>query len=348
MKRGTLIRILRKSIKIFIPYGIVKFREKQNQENLFLQRIKEENAAIDKRNALKKHLLDQNRENLGADVIEILEYLEHNPISMIPYNFTKNYYCSETKVYYDNESKMQYVLHDNKRLFFPKNRSTADIRQAYNWLRIEQDENSPHRYETSKFSVKTGDVIADIGAAEGIWALSNVEKASKIYLFECETKWIEALEKTFEPWKEKVVIVEKYVSDVIDEKNITLDEYFKEQRVDFIKADIEGAEQGMLNGCAKIIGSREDLKMILSTYHKSNDAENIKSILEKNGFETEFSKGYMIISLYRQRQSLLLSNIDDYDYRLERLDLRKGIIRAKHSKTKALKIFCEGVCNGNT
>ena len=36
-----------------------------------------------------------------------------------------------------------------------------------------------------------------------------VDVASKIYLFECDPVWIEALEKTFEPYKDKVVIVPK-------------------------------------------------------------------------------------------------------------------------------------------
>ena len=38
----------------------------------------------------------------------------------------------------------------------------------------------------------------------------------KINLIECEHKWVEALKKTFEHWKEKV-IVEKMLGDTDDE-----------------------------------------------------------------------------------------------------------------------------------
>jgi len=75
-------------------------------------------------------------------------------------------------------------MHENKRLYFPENWNTERIRDCYNNLCIEQDKDSPHRYEADGYIVQEGDVIADVGAAEGIWALNYTEKAGKIYLFE--------------------------------------------------------------------------------------------------------------------------------------------------------------------
>ncbi|GHT89349.1 hypothetical protein FACS1894137_18420 [Spirochaetia bacterium] len=120
---------------------------------------------------------------------------------------------------------MNYVLHENKRLYFPREFDDKKARLYYYQLLTEQDQDSPHRYETSEFHVQDGDCIADIGSAEGIFALKNVERADKIYLFECDEKWIEALEKTFAPWNEKVVIVNKYVCDTTCNEFITLDDF---------------------------------------------------------------------------------------------------------------------------
>jgi len=158
------------------------------------------------------------------------------------------------------------------------------------------------------------EIIADIGAAEGIWALQNIEKASKVYLFECDPHWINALKKTFEPWKERTVIVNKYVSDINDGKNITLDSYFQGQKINFIKADVEGMELKMLYGGNEIFSRDDSLKILLCTYHKKDDAVKFKEFFEKYGFITEYSKGYMLFI---------------YDKNLNEPYIRRGLIRVK-------------------
>jgi hypothetical protein len=169
--------------------------------------------------------------------------------------------------------------------------------------------------------VSEGDVVVDAGVAEGNFALSVVEKVKKMYLFETDETWITTLEATFAPWKEKVVIVNKYVSDNDKENCITLDTFFGNEKIDFIKADIEGAEFQLLTGAKKILSRQIPMKIVLCTYHKHNDAEMFNRILMSNGFCTEFSKGYMIF-LYEL-----------YD-RLEPPYLRRGLIRAKKYLTK--------------
>lgn len=37
----------------------------------------------------------------------------------------------------------------------------------YRYILLEQDEKSPHRYLTSEFDVSEGDVVVDVGVAEG-------------------------------------------------------------------------------------------------------------------------------------------------------------------------------------
>jgi hypothetical protein len=185
--------------------------------------------------------IDHNRYKLRLDIIryleselrekpdgkkeEFLKILWKNPLYMIPYEY--DYVPPLHKaVVYDDVDGNRYVLHDGKKLYFPNDWSVFQIKLAYMALLKEQHIKSPHRYETDDIYVHDGDIIADCGAAEGIWALSSVEKAGKIYLFECEENWIAALKKTFEPWKDKVEIVNKFVSDTNSGNNITIDEFF--------------------------------------------------------------------------------------------------------------------------
>jgi len=52
------------------------------------------------------------------------------------------------------------------------------------------------------------------------------------------------------PWKEKVVIVNKFISNTTEDNHITLDDFLAGNKIDFIKADIEGAERKLLKGAA--------------------------------------------------------------------------------------------------
>jgi len=302
---------VKKSIKKYakraVPYGIMeKYFRKVSMNN--------ENLTYQKHNEIRNYFLALNIDEQSADVIEIINWFKENKFSVFPYDFTRKYLTKHTDVFYDNSCEMCFVLHDGKKLYFPKGWWLEASSLYYNVLLSEQDEQSPHRYETENFTVKNGEIIADIGAAEGIWALTNVEKASKIYLFECEKPWIRALQKTFEPWKEKIAIVNRYVSDVNTKNEITIDEYFRNKEIDFIKADIEGAEVKLLEGGKEILSRENDLKLLLCAYHRKDDAVKLKEILDANGFSTEFTKRYMIFI---------------HDSGLEEPYIRRGLIRAK-------------------
>lgn len=104
--------------------------------------------------------------------------------------------------------------------------SNDEWRNTYIQLLLEQDEESPHRYIKSNRIPDSNTIFADLGAAEGFLALDFIDKVKKIYLFECDPDWIEALKMTFGPWENKVEIVNRYVSDVTSEKTVSLDDFF--------------------------------------------------------------------------------------------------------------------------
>jgi hypothetical protein len=254
------------------------------------------------------------RENPDAEKEAVLKILRKNPVYMIPYAY--DYIPPLHKItVYDDGSEYKYVLHDGKKLFFPAGWTTLQIQMTYTSLMREQHIKSPHRYETEDFCVQEGDVIADCGAAEGIWALSSAEKAGKIYLFECEKIWIDALEKTFAPWSGKVEIVNKFVSDADSADSVTLDKFWGGGGINFIKADIEGAEVSMLRGAQKTLTSAKNLRLSICTYHRQNDACDLEAMFKARGFSTSYSDGYMLF-IYG-------------DEPLKEPYLRRGIIRAR-------------------
>ena len=164
----------------------------------------------------------------------------------------------------------------------------------YSFLLMEQDRNSPHRYQTDTFYVCQHDVVLDAGVAEGNFALDIIDLVDKLYLIECDEKWIHALKYTFEPYKDKVEIVEAVLGDG-SHGSATIDGIVGENRIDFIKMDIEGAESRALHGAEQSL-KRNNVKLDVCAYHNFDDEEKIKKLLETFGYQTEVSEGYMVFT----------------------------------------------------
>lgn len=214
-------------------------------------------------------------------------------LTVYPFAFEEDYLQKQIDVYYDDDCRMCYVLHNEKRLYFRRNLNKLESVGCYRQLLIEQDCRSPHCYVTEEHQVESNCILLDLGAAEGIFALEHVETAKEIYLFECDESWISALEETFKPWRSKVHIIKKYVSDVVDETRVTLDSIFTGTNVRFfIKADVEAAENDVIIGAERLLQSNE-VKMSICTYHTPNDAETIKRRLDDLNFKGDYSDGYM-------------------------------------------------------
>lgn len=226
------------------------------------------------------------------DKKELLEFFGSHCFEMVPYLFRKKYDPEKINVKYDAEAKMNYVLWHEKRMYWKRNVSVKEIQKAVNNLFIEQDANSPHKYFAGeKYSLEDHSV-ADFGAAEGCFALDIVEKAEMVYLFEADPEWIEALERTFTPWKHKIEIVSKFIGGEDKEEEITVDSFFKDKKLDYVKADIEGAEVAMLQGGEKTFKSKVKAAEVCA-YHNVGDERKIETLLEQYGFSCLKSKGYL-------------------------------------------------------
>lgn len=207
----------------------------------------------------------------------------------------KNRGLKDVHVYYQNN--LPYVLHNGQRLFFKKGMSAKLVRENYLGLLIEQDKRSAHCY-VSDYSEMKGRTLLDVGSAEGIFTLDTIEHIRHAYLFESEDLWIEALHATFEPWKEKITIVKKYVSDTDDEQNLCLDTFFRDKPTDhlFLKMDIEGYERKALNGARHLLATAESIAGAVCIYHKKDDPQVIGQILTDTGMTFEQTPGYLYMS----------------------------------------------------
>lgn len=247
---------------------------------------------------LKYDILDfyKKNENLDIETTEVLDYIKQNKyLQVFPYDFTKNYNVSEIEVFTDKSNGFPYVIHDQKKLYFKKHWDQYKVKHYYSTLLFEQDIKSPHRYLTNSFNVSMDDTVVDAGVAEGNFSLEIIDKAQHIYMYEPDVEWVEALKLTFAPWKHKITIHKKFVSNINNENNITLDASLNNKEINFLKADIEGFEQLMLKGSIELLQTNKIKNMVICTYHNNDDYENTEKLLSKYGYTTSPSNGYMLL-----------------------------------------------------
>ncbi len=246
---------------------------------------------------LKKRILRYyaKRENISDNEIKsALAFLKNNKLEVLPYNFIKEYNDLSIIVHLDTSCNLPYVVHNNNKIYFRRDWNKIRIASYFRGILAEQDSRSAHCYLTNNFEVIPGSNVYDIGVAEGNFSLSIVDKAKSIHLFEADEAWIEVLNKTFEPWKDKVHIHQKFVTNSDKLGLISLDTFAKEHPVDFIKVDVDGGERNLLEGAANLLKGKNSLKVALCTYHKQGDAEEFNKKMKANGFNTELSNSYML------------------------------------------------------
>lgn len=313
-------------------FFMVNLRKKANQNSAEIAELKLRVAELEtgyKR--LANHSL----------YLSVLDYYSKHPDLAIPYAKELDYlkdkgeYCTfpykdatnVTQVVADIDNKvgLPYVIHKGKRLYFPETFSVDDAAYHYQYLvnteqllGKEEKTEAPHQYQSGNICVDDGDVVYDIGSAEGLFALDNIDHASRVILVECDEKWQECLRHTFAPYGNKVEIVGKMLTCQDTEQTISLKTLLHDNdtAAAFVKMDIEGAERIIITQAADFLtSSHRALKLSLATYHKQDDSTILKQAFDELGFLSDFSKGYMLFQLYD-------TPVPPY--------FRKGVIRAKN------------------
>jgi FkbM family methyltransferase len=168
----------------------------------------------------------------------------------------------------------------------------------------------PVETEIVKKEIKENDIVLDVGANIGYYSLifaQLIGKSGKVYSFEPDPTNFEILKKNILVNKHENVILEnkavsnkegnlklylstenngmhriypsKWCKESIDINSIKIDNYFnKNQKIDFIKLDIEGAEYDALLGMESIIQNNENIVIFI---------EFVPASLEEHGTNPE-------------------------------------------------------------
>ncbi len=293
----------------------------KNREEIYRQIVDElgilENKIVDIFTPYKQLIFDKYKNTNDYEICKIINKIKNDAKLNVYYYDKADDRKILHEVYYDKEVDLHFIYFEEKKMYLKRSYKNYVNKRGKLYVGNvwgEQDFNSPHLYEYGDISVKDGDVIVDAGVCEGNFSLHNIDKASKIYLIECDKEWMEALQYTFFPYKEKIVFCNKFLSNIDSESTISLNTLITES-VNFIKMDIEGAEVDALVGADEVFRNSNDLRCAVCAYHRHGDEEKISALLRCYGLSTETSKGYMLF-------------LHDSDV-LDAPELRKGIVRGK-------------------
>lgn len=238
------------------------------------------------------------------DVGSTLDYLEkHKRLTVYNADFENECKPFTTPVYYDDSVKLKYVLIDGKRLFYPSSYSNRHIQYWFNSVCWEQDKNSPHRYLDSNEELKDA-VLFDCGSAEGNLPIMHIENLKHAYLFEGDSCWLNPLETTFSPWKEKVTVVNRFLGS--GNGMLSLGQYIEKLLADgeldvedkiFIKMDVEGFEPDLMKDLTPVLNKLKNVRLAVCVYHKQNEEAEVISCIP-DGFSYKTRQGYMIFYSY--------------------------------------------------
>ena len=201
----------------------------------------------------------------------------------------------------------------------------------YDYSRVESlfDEGP---YELNeKVSVKEGDVVVDCGANLGLFSSAVADRAGRIYAFEPSEKLCERYLEPLQTLYSNITIVKSGVAATTGERTFlyypkscgsskiesadavmehkskelcekqtiscySLDDFVRRNqiwRVDYIKADIEGAERELLQGAQETLRKFAP-KLSICTYHLPDDKEVLERLI------LEANPNYKIIHAYKK------------------------------------------------
>lgn len=284
--------------------------------NIKKQMIEELNISIDKiktineiRNYYTQKVIDKYKDDKNKEIQGFVLSLRKSGLSI-----WGSYSPSTTEFeIYRDEERHPYAIFKGKRIYYPDAHHffRRNGKEFIGDIMYEQKVDSPHLYLKNESIIQVGDTIIDAGTCEGNFAIRFIDKVKKAYLIESDPVWVECLERTFRPYKNKVVICDRFLTRYDSDSTVTLDSLVDNEKIDFLKMDLEGEEINALLG-AKLL--KNNVKCSICSYHKMNDEENIKFVMEALGYKTDVSTGYMFFA---------------YDEDIfDTLDLRKGIVYA--------------------
>jgi len=266
----------------------------------FLQRVEKKivgTSFFEKRyvNIMYKHDINNYNQFLSVDVLGS-EYLKIGNVKMTSLNTLEDK-C--TFLYIWEDIFMSYLYHNDsyeKSIFSQLDKFLNEGLYGY------QDENID-------VTIKSNDVVIDAGAWAGEYSAYCACKGAKVYAFEPSSQSYELLERTSALNENRIIpikmglgnecatfqisignaagnlIVEDTMKNDDNTEPVvitTLDTFIEEngiEKVDFLKADIEGYERKFLEGAKSTI-QKFLPKIAICTYHLPDDAEVLETLIK--------------------------------------------------------------------
>lgn len=237
----------------------------------------------------------------GISFTQLFAFLFKPTVSRIAKNFISD-------VRYDDDEKFALIQIKGVQnplywpTIFPIDRINQVVAETF-------DTSDWHYYQKKGTEIEKGEVLLDIGTAEGLFALSVEQLCTEMILVEPSNSFCEALTKTFENSSSKVRIVNAAVGDYIGkvtfaqssldgslyDSNIggeevdllTVDSIIGDTRITYLKADVEGFEQQLIEGATQTI-KRCKPKIAITCYHPQNNAKEMIAAIKKVVPEYQF------------------------------------------------------------
>jgi len=161
-----------------------------------------------------------------------------------------------------------------------------------------------HAYEFAGARINPGDRVIDAGACAGFFVHYALQRGATVMAVEPVQSLANALEQTFAvevaEGKVKVLPValgatsgqaklamaqerifeSRVASNGIEIQMVALDDIVGQERVDFIKMDIEGAEMDAIRGGTKTI-ARYKPRLAIAVYHEQENAQQVCQLLRQ-------------------------------------------------------------------
>jgi FkbM family methyltransferase len=256
---------------------------------------------------------------------------DHNKRASLYSTFSRWFVDKNNRVIYDNKNSI-YWFKNNDVYLYAENEPTFN----FNLIKLKLD---AERICCKFYKPKLGDVVIDVGAGVGtelVYFISKVGQIGKIYCLEASPSTFKKLEllsinnkfkNTFsyniaitasngEVWIEEMDAHEKAKINNSKHgtsvKSITLDDFIlkeKIDKVDYLKVNIEGAEEEMLEGMKTSISIIENVAISCHDFlFKENNSKirnKVIAFLKSNGFVVfENNTGHKVVDswVYGKRQ----------------------------------------------
>jgi len=163
--------------------------------------------------------------------------------------------------------------------------------------------NNFHAYEFGEVKIYPGDMVIDAGASEGFFTRYTLNRGASIFAMEPVESLSNALKKTYaseiakglvkvlpfalgsKSGKAKLDVrqdslCESRISNIGAEVHIKrLDDVIDQERIDFIKMDIEGSEMDAISGASKTIAKFKP-RLSIAVYHELGNARKVIKLLK--------------------------------------------------------------------